>query len=37
MGIMLFNGCSHTAGSEIEYEHRPVCYEKSWAVERKEK
>ena len=27
---MLFNGCSHTAGSEIEYEHQPVCYEKSW-------
>ena len=30
MGIMLFNGCSHTAGSEIEYEQQPFCYEKSW-------
>jgi len=30
MGIMLFNGCSHTAGSEIEYTNQPSCYEKSW-------
>jgi hypothetical protein len=30
MGIMLFNGCSHTAGSEMEYTHQPLCYEKSW-------
>lgn len=30
MGIMLFNGCSHTAGSEIEYTNQTSCYEKSW-------
>jgi hypothetical protein len=30
MGIMLFNGCSHTAGSEIEYTNQSSCYEKSW-------
>lgn len=27
---MLFNGCSHTAGSEIEYQFQSICYEKSW-------
>jgi len=27
---MLINGCSHTAGSEIDYENQPMCYEKAW-------
>jgi hypothetical protein len=27
---MLINGCSHTAGSEIDYEYQPMCYEKAW-------
>ncbi len=30
MGIMLVNGCSHTAGSEIEYNNQSMCYEKAW-------
>jgi len=30
MGLLLINGCSHAAGSEIEYTNQPTCYEKSW-------
>jgi hypothetical protein len=30
MALMLINGCSHTAGSEIEYTNQPFCYDKSW-------
>lgn len=30
MSLMLINGCSHTAGSEIDYERQPMCYEKAW-------
>jgi len=30
MGVMLINGCSHTAGSEIDFQYQPICYEKSW-------
>lgn len=27
---MLINGCSHTAGSEMEYSLQPMCYERAW-------
>jgi len=28
--ILLVNGCSHTAGSEMEYVYQPNCYHKAW-------
>lgn len=28
--ILIANGCSHTAGAEIEYEQQGQCYEKAW-------
>jgi hypothetical protein len=28
--ILFTNGCSHTAGAEIEYEMQGACYEKAW-------
>lgn len=28
--ILLANGCSHTAGAEIEYAQQGQCYEKAW-------
>jgi hypothetical protein len=30
MKLLLVNGCSHTAGAEIEYKNQPTCYEKAW-------
>jgi hypothetical protein len=30
MKLLLANGCSHTAGSEIEYKNQPHCYDKAW-------
>ena len=29
--LLLANGCSHTAGAEIEYELQGTCYEKAYA------
>ena len=28
--ILFANGCSHTAGAEIEYAQQGQCYEKAW-------
>ena len=28
--LLLANGCSHTAGAEIEYEWQDNCYEKAY-------
>ena len=28
--FLLANGCSHTAGAEIEYPRQPRCYHKAW-------
>ncbi len=30
MKLLLANGCSHTAGCEVEYKNQPECYEKAW-------
>lgn len=30
MKILLANGCSHTAGCEIEYKRQPECFDKAW-------
>ena len=30
--ILFANGCSHTAGAEIEYTEQGECYEKAWPV-----
>jgi hypothetical protein len=30
MKFLLSNGCSHTAGGEIEYQWQPTCYDKAW-------
>ena len=27
---LLVNGCSHTAGAELEYPGQGICYEKAW-------
>ena len=28
--MLLCNGCSHTAGAELEYPQQGSCYEKAW-------
>ena len=28
--IIIANGCSHTAGAEIDFEMQGQCYEKAW-------
>ena len=28
--ILVSNGCSHTAGAELEYASQGECYEKAW-------
>ncbi len=30
MSLLIANGCSHTAGAEIEYEMQGECYNRAW-------